>query len=54
MVRYAMWCFAIAVIAAVVGFSGIAGGATVIAKSLVLLFSVLGIVILLLGLIRPD
>ena len=52
MLRYAIIFFAIAIIAAVFGFGGIAAGAAEIAKILFYIFVVIFVVTLLLGVVR--
>lgn len=52
--RYAVIFFLIAIVAAVLGFGGIAAGAVGIAKLLFLLFIVLAVVTAVVGLIRSG
>jgi len=54
MLHYAVVFFVIALIAALLGFGGIAAGAIEIAKVLFFIFLVLFIVSLVLGLFRRD
>lgn len=49
MIRYAIWFLVIAIIAAVLGFGGIAGAATGIAKILFGVFIILFVVSLIFG-----
>jgi uncharacterized membrane protein YtjA (UPF0391 family) len=50
MLRYAAIFFVIAIIAAVFGFTGVAAGATEIAKILFYLFNVVAVISLIVGL----
>ena len=52
MLRYALIFFIIALIAALLGFTGVAAGATEIAKILFFVFLVVAAVSLVMGLIR--
>jgi uncharacterized membrane protein YtjA (UPF0391 family) len=53
MLRYAVVFLVIALIAALIGFTGIAAGAVEIAKILFLIFVLLFVVSLVFGLMRP-
>lgn len=52
MLRYAVIFFVIAIIAAVLGFGGIAAGATEIAKILFFIFIVIAVVTFFMGLMK--
>jgi uncharacterized membrane protein YtjA (UPF0391 family) len=54
MLQYAVVFFVIALIAAVLGFGGIAVGAASIARGLFFLFAILAIATFLFGLIRKN